>query len=66
MNQVDCVFLEDDQLPADVVQKKYSERRHALCCLECGFEFSFDPTVKDSIETPLYALVMHCCKRDGD
>jgi hypothetical protein len=37
MNQVGCVFFEDNQLPADVVRKKYSERRHGLCCLERGF-----------------------------
>jgi hypothetical protein len=34
-------FIEDDKLPTDVVSKEYSESRHALCCLNCGFESEF-------------------------
>jgi len=35
-------FIEDDKLPVDVVRKEYTESKHALCCLECGFEYPFD------------------------
>jgi hypothetical protein len=37
-------FVEDDKLPLDVGRKAYSNTSHALCCLECGFESSFNPT----------------------
>jgi hypothetical protein len=59
-------FIDDDKLPLDVGRKEYAETRHALCCLECGFEASFDPTVEGSIGSPLLALVNHECKEDGD
>jgi len=54
-------FIEDEKLPLDVVRKEYSESRHALCCIECGFEYSFDPRQPDSIGRPLCLLVMHKC-----
>ena len=60
------MFIEDDKLPDDVVRKKNSDTRHALCCLECGFELEFNPTVQGAIGRPLQALVMHDCKQDGD
>jgi hypothetical protein len=60
------MFTKDDKLPEDVVRKKYSETRDALCCLNCGFEWDFDPTVQGSIGRPLYVLLMHNCKEDGD
>ena len=60
------MFVEDAKLPQDVARKKYSDTRDALCCLNCGFEWDFDPTVQDSIGRPLYVLVMHNCKVDGD
>ncbi len=59
-------FMDDDKLPLDVGRKEYAETRHALCCLECGFEASFDPRVEGSIGSPLLALVNHECKEDGD
>jgi hypothetical protein len=60
------MFVEDAKLPEDVVRKKYSDTRDALCCLNCGFEWDFDPTVQNSIGRPLYVLVMHNCKENGD
>lgn len=60
------MFVEDAKLPQDVARGKYSDARDALCCLNCGFEWDFDPTVQDSIGRPLYVLVMHDCKVDGD
>jgi hypothetical protein len=33
-----CMFIVDDKLPDDVLRKQYSDRRHALCCLDCGYE----------------------------
>jgi hypothetical protein len=57
------MFIEDDKLPDDVVRKKYSDTRHALCCLDCGFEWEFDPMVQGSIGRPLYLLLMHSCKQ---
>ena len=54
-------FVEDDKLPIDVVRKEYSESRHALCCLECGFESEFAPHLPNSIGKPLYALMVHDC-----
>jgi hypothetical protein len=51
------MFIEDDKLPDDVLRKKYSEGRHALCCLECGLESEFDPSIKDSIGRPLHVLL---------
>lgn len=56
-----CVFIEDDKLPTDVVCKEYSESRHALCCLNCGFESEFAPHLADSIGRPLYVLMPHDC-----
>jgi hypothetical protein len=55
------MFIEDDKLPDDVVRKRYSETRHALCCLECGYETDFDPTVQGSIGRLLYVLLEHNC-----
>jgi hypothetical protein len=60
------MFIEDDKLPLDAVRKRYSDTSHALCCLECGLESEFNPTVKDAIGRPLHILVMHSCKEDGD
>jgi hypothetical protein len=54
-------FIEDDKLPADVVRKEYSESRHALCCLNCGFESEFAPHLPDSIGKLLYGLLAHDC-----
>lgn len=59
-------FVEDDKLPVDVVRKQYSDSRHALCCLECGFESDFDPQMPESIGKPLYALVLHGCPDNRD
>lgn len=58
--------IEDDKLSDDVVRKRYSDSRHALCCLECGFEWKVDPTVKDSIGRSAPILFTHNCKEDGD
>jgi hypothetical protein len=54
-------FIEDDELPIDVVRKEYSESRHALCCLNCGFESEFAPHLPESIGKPLYVLMVHDC-----
>ena len=54
-------FLEDEKLPTDVVRKEYSQSRHALCCLNCGFESEFAPHVPDSIGKPLYVRMAHDC-----
>jgi hypothetical protein len=54
-------FIEDDKLPTDVVRKEYSESRHALCCLNCGFESEFAPHLPDSIGKPRYVLMVHDC-----
>jgi len=56
-------FIEGDKLPIDVVRKEYTESRHALCCLECGFESEFAAHLPDSIGKPLYALMLHDCPR---
>lgn len=58
------MFIVDDKLPDDVVRKQYSDTRHALCCLECGFEATFDPSVHGSIGRPLYILLEHNCPKD--
>jgi hypothetical protein len=34
------MFIEDDKLPDDVLRKRYSVTRHALCCLERGWSLS--------------------------
>jgi hypothetical protein len=47
------MFVEDAKLPQDIVRKQYSDTRDALCFLNCGFEWDFDPTVQDSIGRPL-------------
>lgn len=60
------MFIEDDKLPQDVCRKAYADTRHALCCLECGFESSFDPRAEGSIGPPLLALYKHHGKVDGD
>jgi hypothetical protein len=60
------MFIEDDKLPDDVVRKRYSDRRHALCCLNCGLESEFDPTMKAAIGRPLYILKMHDCPDEGE
>jgi hypothetical protein len=54
-------FIEDDKLPTDVVRKEYSESRHALCCLDSGFESEFAPHLPESIGKPLYVLMVHDC-----
>jgi hypothetical protein len=59
-------FVEDDKLPVDVVRKEYSDSKHALCCLECGFESDFDPKKPEAIGKPLYALVLHGCPDNRD
>jgi hypothetical protein len=59
------MFLEDEKLPDDVVRKEYGQTRHALCCLECGFEWEFNPTQTDSIGRPLYVLMEHVCRKNG-
>jgi hypothetical protein len=46
------MFIEDDKLPQDVVRKKLSDTRDALCCLECGFESAFSSMDKDAIGRP--------------
>jgi hypothetical protein len=56
-------FIEDDKLPLDVVRKGYSEAEHALCCLECGFEYPFDSRQPHAISKPLYVLAMHNCAK---
>jgi hypothetical protein len=60
------MFVEDDKLPEDVVRKAYAANRHALCCLDCGFESSFDPLRPGSIGPPLLALLKHDCLNNGD
>jgi hypothetical protein len=60
------VFIEGDKLPDDVVRKRCSDSLHVLCCLECGFEWAIDPSVKDSIGRPFDVLLEHICKEDGD
>jgi hypothetical protein len=60
------MFVEDDKLPEDVVRKAYAANRHALCCLDCGFESSFDPLRPGSIGPPLLALLKHDCPNNGD
>jgi len=57
------MFIEDDKLSDDVVRKKYSDTRHSLCCLNCGCESEFDPTVRGSIGRPLHVLLEHDCKK---
>jgi hypothetical protein len=60
------MFVEDKKLPDDIVRKDYAPTRHALCCLECGFEGEFDSTQPESIGRPLYVLMEHACKQDGN
>ena len=50
------------QLPDDVVRRHYAETKHALCCLNCGFEYGFDPTQPGSICKPLWVLLEHECR----
>jgi hypothetical protein len=57
------MFIEDDKLPDDVVRKAYSDTRHSLCCLNCGCESEFDPTLQGSIGRPLHVLLEHHCKK---
>jgi hypothetical protein len=59
-------FIQDDKLPVDVVRKEYNGTRHALCCLACGMESSFDPRDPRAIGRPLLALLIHKCQDDGD
>jgi hypothetical protein len=54
-------FIEDDKLPTDVVRKEYSESRHALGCLNCGFESEIAPNLPDSIGKPPCVLMVHDC-----
>ena len=58
------MFIEDDKLPQDVVRKNYSDSRHALCCLECGYEADFDPSLAGSIGRPLALLLHYSCEAD--
>jgi hypothetical protein len=58
------MFIEDEKLPLDVIRKSYSDSQHALCCLECGLESNFDPTVAGSIGRPLAVLLNHDCEAD--
>jgi hypothetical protein len=60
------MFIEDSKLPDDVVRKRYSEGCDALCCLECGLEWEFDPRMPGAIGKPLYVLMEHRCKENGD
>jgi len=60
------MIVADDKLPDDVIRKAYAENRHTLCCRECGFEASFDPSQPGSIGRPLYVLLKHRCKRDSE
>jgi hypothetical protein len=60
------MFIDDDKLPKDVIRKKHSNTKDAHCCLNCGFESDFDPTGQGAIGRPLYVLVMHNCKAEGD
>jgi hypothetical protein len=57
-----AVFITDDKLPDDVVRRQYAETKHALCCLNCGFEYGFDPTQPHSIGKPLWILLEHECR----
>ena len=57
-----AMFITDDKLPDDVVRKQYAETKHALCCLNCGFECDFDPTQPGSIGKPLWVLLEHECR----
>ena len=54
-------FIEDVKIPIDVVRKEYSVSRHALCCLECGFDSEFAPHLPGTIGKPLYVLMLHDC-----
>jgi hypothetical protein len=56
------MFMTDDKLPDDVVRRQYAETKHALCCLNCGFEYGFDPTQPGSIGKPLWVLLEHECR----
>jgi hypothetical protein len=56
------MFIEDDKLPDDVVRKN-SDTRHSLCCLNCGCESEFDPTLQGSIGRPLHVLLEHHGKK---
>jgi hypothetical protein len=58
------MFIQDDKLPLDVVRKSYGASRHALCCLECGYEADFNPALADSIGRPLSLLLHHSCEAD--
>jgi hypothetical protein len=50
------MFVTDYRLPDDVVRRRYAETKHALCCLNCGFEYGFDPTQAGSIGKPLWVF----------
>src|ERR1700736_5242151 len=56
------MFITDDKLPDDVVRRRYAETKHALCCLNCGFECGVDPTQPGSIGKPLWVLLEHECR----
>jgi hypothetical protein len=56
------IFITDDKLPDDVVRKQYAETKHAICCLNCGSEYGFDPTQPGSIGKPLWFLLEHECR----
>ena len=48
------MFITDDKVPDDVVRRQYAETKHALFCLNCGFEYGFG-----SIGKPLWVLLEH-------
>ena len=56
------MFITDDKLPDDVVRRQYAETKHAPFCLNCGFEYGFDPTQLGSIDKPLWVLLEHECR----
>ena len=58
------MFIEDENLPLDVLRKFYDDFKHALCCLECGLESIFDPTLSGSIGRPLAILLRHHCESE--
>lgn len=61
-----AMFIADEKLPDDVLRKEYSPSIHALCCLDCGFESTFNPNTREAIGPPLMALLYHDCPEDND
>ena len=56
------MFITADRLPDDVARRRYEETKHALCCLNCGFEHGFDPRQPHSIGKPLWVPLEHECR----